>query len=141
MTEDEKISKRILILMFIGCLVLLIAVSFACIFYSPKSVISPSFTSSEFDDYQYYQYDQYDKSEVTDSVTETDNNSSVFPIDINSATYEELQLIPNIGPFTAKLIIDYRNEFGTIISMRELLSIDGIGEKTVERLKEYCVIK
>ena len=138
MTEDEKISKRILILMFIGCLVLLIAVSFACIFYSPKSVISPSFTSSEFNDYQ---YDQYDKSEVTDSVTETDNNSSVFPIDINSATYEELQLIPDIGPSTAKLIIDYRNEFGTIISMRELLSIDGIGEKTVERLKEYCVIK
>ena len=135
MTEDEKISKRILILMFIGCLVLLIAVSFACIFYSPKSVISPSFTSSEFNDYQ------YDKSEVTDSVTETDNNSSVFPIDINSATYEELQLIPDIGPSTAKLIIDYRNEFGTIISMRELLSIDGIGEKTVERLKEYCVIK
>ena len=124
--------------MFIGCLVLLIAVSFACIFYSPKSVISPSFTSSEFNDYQ---YDQYDKSEVTDSVTETDNNSSVFPIDINSATYEELQLIPDIGPSTAKLIIDYRNEFGTIISMRELLSIDGIGEKTVERLKEYCVIK
>lgn len=138
MTEDEKISKRILILMFIGCLVLLIAVSFACIFYSPKSVISPSFTNSEFNDYQ---YDQYDKSEVTDSVTETDNNSSVFPIDINSATYEELQLIPDIGPSTAKLIIDYRNEFGTIISMRELLSIDGIGEKTVERLKEYCVIK
>ena len=134
MTEDEKISKRILILMFIGCLVLLIAVSFACIFYSPKSVISPSFTNSEFNDYQ---YDQYDKSEVTDSVTETDNNSSVFPIDINSATYEELQLIPDIGPSTAKLIIDYRNEFGTIISMRELLSIDGIGEKTVERLKEY----
>ena len=138
MTEDEKISKRILILMFIGCLVLLIAVSFACIFYSPKSVISPSFTNSEFNDYQ---YDQYDKSEVTDSVTETDNNSSVFPIDINSATYEELQLIPDIGPSTAKLIIDYRNEFGTIISMRELLSIDGIGEKTVERLKEYCIIK
>ena len=138
MTEDEKISKRFLILMFIGCLVLLIAVSFACIFYSPKSVISPSFTNSEFNDYQ---YDQYDKSEVTDSVTETDNNSSVFPIDINSATYEELQLIPDIGPSTAKLIIDYRNEFGTIISMRELLSIDGIGEKTVERLKEYCIIK
>ena len=64
----------------------------------------------------------------------------IFPIEINKASEEELQLIPNIGPATAKLIIAYRNEYGSIVSFRELLSIDGIGEKTVEVLKEYCII-
>ena len=48
--------------------------------------------------------------------------------------------MPKVGPSTAKLIIDYRNEYGTIVSFSELLSIDGIGEKTVEILKEYCII-
>ncbi len=65
---------------------------------------------------------------------------SIFPIDINTATAEELQLIPGIGPATSKLIIDFRNELGTVLDFDEFLAVDGIGTKTVEKLKKYCTI-
>lgn len=66
--------------------------------------------------------------------------SASFPIGINSATYEELQTIPGIGPSTARLIIKYREENGTIVSLEDLLAVEGIGEKTVELLADYCII-
>ena len=113
-----------------GCLVLLAAVAVACIIYSPKT-IAPTFSSEESES------DVYFETQPSEISSESD---SVFPIEINKATAEELQLIPNIGPATAKLIIEYREEYGSIVSFSELLSIDGIGEKTVETIKEYCVI-
>ncbi|MBQ2898754.1 MAG: helix-hairpin-helix domain-containing protein [Oscillospiraceae bacterium] len=124
MNEDEKISRKMLILMFILCLIAFAAVAAVLVFYSPKE-FSPSFSGIE-----------------EESVSENPlwEESSVFPLGINTATAEDLQLIPDIGPATAKLIIDYRNEYGTIVTFRELLSIEGIGEKTVELLKEYCII-
>ena len=127
MSEEEKLGKRLYIMMFIMFLIFLAAVLITCVFYSPKTFtakISESEPEEEF----------VSQSEISEE------DDSVFPIKINTATSEELQLIPNIGPSTAKLILDYRNEYGTIISFRELLSIDGIGEKTVEILEEYCVI-
>ena len=130
MNDEEVIEKRLLIFLFVGCLVLLAAVSVACIIYSPKTIV-PTFSSEESESEVYFE-EQYSIS--------SSENGSVFPIEINKATADELQLIPNIGPATAKLIIDYREEYGSIVSFSELLSIDGIGEKTVETIKEYCVI-
>ncbi len=130
MNEEEVIEKRLLIFLFVGCLILLAMVSIACIIYSPKT-FTPSFSYAE------SETEQENESFYT---SEFSNEESVFPIEINKASEEELQLIPNIGPATAKLIIDYRNEYGSIISFSELLSIDGIGEKTVAVLKEYCII-
>lgn len=63
-----------------------------------------------------------------------------FPIDINRATAKELEAIPNIGPATAKLIVEYRDEFGFFLSMDELLEVKGIGKKTIALLEEYCII-
>ena len=129
MSEEERISKNLLLFMFIGCLVLLILVAGFCIFYSPKSMTA-SYSENIFEEEINY---------ISSEVAE-EENQSVFPIPINTATFEELQLIPNIGPSTAQLIIDYRNEYGPIVSFNELLSIDGIGEKTVELLKKHCII-
>ena len=134
MNEEGRISRNLLLFMYIGCLVLLVLVAAACIFYSPKSP-EPSFSAYSLSD-ESFSSDETFTSETSDGSLVND----VFPIKINTATSEELQLIPNIGPSTAKLIIEYRNEYGTIVSFRELLSIDGIGEKTVEILEEYCVI-
>jgi competence protein ComEA len=131
MNEEEIIEKRLLIFLFVGFLIMLAAVSVVCIMYSPKT-LAPSFSYAE------------SESEPENEKTYSDESSkyegSVFPIDINKASEEELQLIPDIGPSTAKLIIDYRNEYGSIVSFNELLSINGIGEKTVAVLKEYCII-
>ena len=129
MNEEEVIEKRLLIFLFVGCIILLAAVAAAIIIYSPKT-FTPGFSYAESESENENVYvDESSKDE-----------GSVFPIEINKASEEELQLIPNVGPATAKLIIDYRNEYGSIVSFRELLSIDGIGEKTVEILKEYCII-
>ena len=130
MNEEEIIGKKLLIFLFVGCLVLLAAVSVACIIYSPKTIV-PVLPSEQ------HESEVYSETQYSGSSSESD---SIFPIEINKATAEELQLIPNIGPATAKLIIDYREEYGSIVSFSELLSIDGIGEKTVETIKEYCVI-
>ena len=46
MNDEEKISKNLLILMFVSCIILLAAVSASIIFYSPKTV-EPSFSEAE----------------------------------------------------------------------------------------------
>ncbi len=131
MNEKEKVSKGMLIFMFISFVLLVAAIIAVIMAQSPKTIVNvPKYENSE--------------SEVIGESLSSESSSSdedgVFPIGINTATSEELQLIPKIGPATAALIIDYRNEQGTILSFEELLSISGIGEKTVEILKEYCEI-
>lgn len=79
-----------------------------------------------------------ERSVVSDESSSEEDD--VFPIKINTADYEQLQKIPGIGPVMAQKIIKYRRQYGTIVEIDELLSIDGIGKKTVEVLKEYCIV-
>lgn len=67
-------------------------------------------------------------------------SSPVFPININTATAEELDLLPDIGPVRAKAIIAYREEFGPFTSVEDLLYVEGIGEKTLAKILEYITI-
>ena len=132
MNNKNGISKTMLFTILSMGLVLLFAVAFINIIDSPKTYIpkySKNIEAEETDEI-FYNKDT-DKSE---------SQSAVFPIMINTATEEELQLIPDIGPVTAILIIEYRNEQGTILDFDELIVIDGIGKKTIEVLKEFCII-
>ncbi len=74
------------------------------------------------------------------SAGKTSDPEAVFPLGINTATGEELQQIPGIGPVMAEKIILYREQIGTFTDFDDLLPIDGIGQKTVEKLAEYCYI-
>ena len=58
-------------------------------------------------------------------------------IDLNAATSELLQVLPGIGPSLASKIINYRQLHGPFASIDALEAVDGIGPKTVERLKGY----
>jgi competence protein ComEA len=62
-------------------------------------------------------------------------------IDINVAQKEELDSLPGIGPQKAEAIITYREENGRFKSIEELVKVPGIGEKTLDSLKEYITIK
>lgn len=71
-----------------------------------------------------------------------DNKEEVkesFPVNLNTATKEELMTIPGIGESKADLIISYRNEkpFETI---EDLKNVKGIGDATFEKLKGYITV-
>lgn len=62
-------------------------------------------------------------------------------IDLNKATKEELMTVPGIGPSTADNIINYREEAGRFNSVDDLLNVDRIGDKTLEKLRPYFIIR
>ena len=61
-------------------------------------------------------------------------------ININSADSQRLQDVPGVGPATAEKIIRYREENGFFSSVEDLLNVSGIGEKTLENMREYITV-
>ena len=57
-------------------------------------------------------------------------------VSLNQATTGELETLPGIGPSKAAAIIKYREEVGTFKSIDELTNVSGIGEKTLEKLRD-----
>jgi competence protein ComEA len=64
-----------------------------------------------------------------------------LPIDINSATKEELMTLPGIGPVTADRIIEKRLELGGFGSVEELTEVKWIGKVKLERLRGLVTVK
>ncbi|MCS5499150.1 ComEA family DNA-binding protein [Cnuibacter physcomitrellae] len=62
--------------------------------------------------------------------------SASGPVDLNRATAAELDELPRIGPATAQRIIDYREEHGPFTSVDDLLEVPGIGDKTLDGLRD-----
>lgn len=56
-------------------------------------------------------------------------------IDINTATVDQLQMLPGIGEVLAQRIIDYREEHGAFQSIEELLNVSGIGESKLANIE------
>lgn len=54
------------------------------------------------------------------------------PVNVNTATVEQLSELSNIGPAKAAAIVSYREENGSFRSLQELTRVSGIGERTVE---------
>ncbi|WP_344629688.1 ComEA family DNA-binding protein [Streptomyces glaucosporus] len=52
------------------------------------------------------------------------------PVSLNSATVDQLDALPGIGPVTAQRIVDYRTEHGGFTSVEQLREVSGIGEPT-----------
>jgi len=52
-------------------------------------------------------------------------------VNLNTATLDELDGLPGVGPVTARKIVDWRTAHGAFTAIDELLEVDGIGEKTL----------
>lgn len=61
--------------------------------------------------------------------------SSAAPVNINSATAEQLDALPGVGPSTAAAIIARRDEIGRFVGYDDLLSVPGIGPSKVDALR------
>jgi competence protein ComEA len=58
------------------------------------------------------------------------------PVNLNTATLEQLDALPGVGPVTAQKILDYRQENGGFASVDELDAVPGIGPARMEQLRE-----
>ena len=62
------------------------------------------------------------------------------PININTATSDELQQVPGIGPVTAEKILTMRKSYGAFKSVDDLLAIKGLGKKRLEKMRKYLTV-
>jgi competence protein ComEA len=62
------------------------------------------------------------------------------PIPINRATAEDLNRLQGIGPGLAQRIVEYRERRGRFSSLDELIEVNGIKEKTFEKIKGYLTL-
>ena len=81
------------------------------------------------------------------NTTSSTNNSSNSPndksndlVNINTATKEELDTLPGVGPATAEKILNYRQEHGNFQSIEGLKNVKGIGEAKFNKLQDKISI-
>jgi competence protein ComEA len=61
-------------------------------------------------------------------------------VNVNTATVQELQLLPRVGPALAQRIVDFRTANGPFKAPEELARVKGIGEKSFTRLAPYVSV-
>jgi competence protein ComEA len=66
--------------------------------------------------------------------------STGAPVDLNTATAEQLDALPGVGPSTAAAILDHRSSAGPFTSVDQLLDVRGIGEAKLEALRDLVSV-
>lgn len=88
-------------------------------------------------------------SDASDGITESESTLSntsttspfIQPINLNSATVDQLKSLPGIGETRANQIIALRTAVGQFSTLEQLLDIHGIGEKTLEAIRPMVVVE
>lgn len=62
------------------------------------------------------------------------------PVDLNTATADQLDALPGVGPATASAIIDHRERNGSFATVDDLLDVRGIGPAKLEGLRDLVVV-
>jgi competence protein ComEA len=64
----------------------------------------------------------------------------VLVLHLNTATVEQLERLPGVGPALAKRIVDFREKKGGFKRIEELLAVPGVSEKKWKAIREYLVL-
>jgi competence protein ComEA len=62
------------------------------------------------------------------------------PVNLNSATAEQLDTLDGVGPATVQKILEYRTQHGGFASVDDLAQVSGIGPKRLEALKAQVTV-
>ncbi len=62
------------------------------------------------------------------------------PLDLNTATLDELQQLPGVGRVTAQAIVRFREKTGPFRRVEDLLAIRGITKRKLEKLRPYVTV-
>lgn len=73
--------------------------------------------------------------------TNQNESAKTSQININIATIEELDTLPGVGEATANKIVNYRSENGEFKSIEDIKSVNGIGDKKFEEMKDLICVK
>lgn len=72
--------------------------------------------------------------------TPQEAKAPVNPVNINTATQEELETVRGIGPVTAARIVNHREANGLYKSVEDIAAVKGIGEKKMNRIKDGLTV-
>ncbi|MBQ9852083.1 MAG: helix-hairpin-helix domain-containing protein [Ruminiclostridium sp.] len=61
-------------------------------------------------------------------------------LDLNTASLSDFTRLPGIGETKAQAILTWRETYGPFRAVEDLLSVEGIGEKTLESLRPYIAV-
>lgn len=68
-----------------------------------------------------------------------EERSTAGVVNINTATSEQLQLLPRVGPALAGRVIEFREANGPFQTVEEIVAVRGIGENSLEMLEPFLV--
>jgi competence protein ComEA len=77
---------------------------------------------------------------TSDNVSPAGSEASVPRINLNTATAEELDVLPGVGEVTAARIISYREQYGPFRSVDDLIHVEGISERTIDTFRDQVTI-
>ena len=69
-----------------------------------------------------------------------DKQPPAKPLDLNTATIEQLEQLPGVGPRTAQEIVKFRERSGPFRRVEDLLAIRGITKRKLEKLRPYELV-
>ena len=77
---------------------------------------------------------------VADAVGRAEKQPPAKPLDLNTASVEQLEQLPGVGPVTAKAIVRFRTKSGPFRRIEDLLAIRGITKRKLEKLRPYVTV-
>ncbi len=78
--------------------------------------------------------------EVVEQIQGGLRESVLLRINLNEAEPRELALLPGVGPILASRIAENRIRLGPFASVNDLSRVHGIGPKTLDQIREICVV-